>query len=41
MAGCRTAESILAPVDLRSGEEMVPKLLNADILKELDDGVYP
>jgi hypothetical protein len=33
-------ESILAPVD-EIDEEMVPKLLNADILKELDDGVYP
>jgi hypothetical protein len=33
-------ESILAPVD-EIDEEMVPSLLNAELLKELDEGVFP
>jgi hypothetical protein len=33
-------ESILGPVD-QIPPEMIPKLLNSDLLKELDDGLYP
>jgi hypothetical protein len=33
-------ESILAPVD-EIDDDVVPTLLNAELIKELDDGVYP